>query len=131
MCDGSGEGRRRAGSVAVAALLLLVGSAVPLPPRYNPDFGPFGPDKLLHLLGHAGLAAALVAACDEGSPARRVALAVGLSTVYGVGTELLQEAIPGREFERGDVVAGLIGSVVGAVARRRLAPGSRLRDVER
>ncbi|MEF8891140.1 MAG: VanZ family protein [Haloferacaceae archaeon] len=108
--------------VAVSALSLLVGSALPLPPRHNPDFGPYGPDKLLHLLGHAGLAAALVAALDDGGPSVRGAVAaVVASTVYGVGTELLQEQIPGREFERGDVAAGLVGSLLGVGLWRRVA----------
>lgn len=108
--------------VVVTAALLFVGSAVPIPPRYNPDYGPFGPDKFLHSLGHAGLAAALVAGFeDDDASARSVVLAVALSAGYGVGTELLQEGIPGREFERGDVVAGCLGSVVGALAWPRLA----------
>lgn len=100
--------------VTATAILLLVGSVIPLPPRHNPDFGPYGPDKFLHLFGHAGLAAALVAAFDDNGTSFRVAvIAVVLSTVYGIGTELLQEAIPGREFERGDVIAGLFGSLIG------------------
>ncbi|EMA05173.1 hypothetical protein C439_00200 [Haloferax mediterranei ATCC 33500] len=94
---------------------MLVGSLIPLPPRHNPDFGAYGPDKLLHLLGHAGFAAALVAAFDDTEPPFRGALtAVVVSTAYGVGTELLQEVIPGREFERGDVMASLVGSIIGA-----------------
>lgn len=112
--------------VAVGALLLLAGSALPLPPRHNPDFGPYGPDRFLHLVGHAGFAAALVAALEDGHPSIRAAVvAVASSTVYGVGTELLQQAVPGREFERGDVAAGFVGSLLGVAAWRRLASGSR------
>ena len=103
--------------VAASALLLLVGSLIPLPTRYNPDFGPYGPDKALHLLGHLGLAAALAAALEDDGPSRHTALAaVAISTVFGVSTELLQEAVPGREFERGDVNAGLVGSLAGVLA---------------
>ncbi|MEF8813385.1 MAG: VanZ family protein [Halovenus sp.] len=99
--------------VTAIATLLLVGSATPLPTRYNPDFGLCGPDKLLHLLGHASLTAALVDTFHDNSRSLQVAvIAVVLSTGYGIGTELLQEAIPGREFERGDVVAGFFGSLV-------------------
>jgi VanZ family protein len=106
----------RVAGVIIAAILLAVGSATPLPTRYNPDFGPVGPDKGLHLLGHAGLAAALVAASDEPSRSIPVALlAVVASTAYGVGTELLQELIPGRAFERGDVLAALLGSLFGVL----------------
>jgi VanZ family protein len=107
--------------VGAVALALLVGSVVPLPRGVDPEFGPYGPDRLLHFLGHAALAAALVDALDGAEGARTAALAVGLSTGYGVCTERLQERVPGRRFEWGDVVAGLLGGVVGASVRR---PGS-------
>lgn len=111
-----------------SAILLLVGSALPLPPQHNPDFGLYGPDKFLHLLGHAGFAAALVAALEDDEPSLRGAvMAVVLSTVYGIGTELLQEMIPGREFERGDIIAGFVGSLIGVISWYRFAPTSRTR----
>ncbi|ELZ94478.1 hypothetical protein C440_09878 [Haloferax mucosum ATCC BAA-1512] len=106
--------------MTATTLLLLVASLVPIPSRHNPDFGSYGPDKFLHLVGHAGLAAALVEAFDDTEQSLRAAvIAVVLSTVYGVGTELLQESVPGREFERGDVSAGFVGSVIGVVAVSR------------
>ena len=114
------DGRWR--GVVATAVLLFVGSALPIPPRHTPDYWPFGPDKLLHSLGHAGLAAALVAAFEDDEPfCSDAVVAILLSALYGVGTELFQEGIPGREFERGDVVAGFLGSVVGALAWPRLA----------
>jgi len=79
----------------------------------NPDFGPFGPDKLLHLLGHAGFAAALFSALGDDPGVREGVVSVAVSTFFGLGTERLQESIPGREFEWWDVVAGVVGSVVG------------------
>jgi hypothetical protein len=107
--------------VALIGGLLLVGSAVPLPSHRRPYFGPYGPDKLVHLVAHGVLASALVAALagDDTSPADAV-LAVAISTLYGFGTELLQEAVPGRSFERGDVAAGLFGSVIGVLGWRHL-----------
>jgi VanZ family protein len=85
-------------------------------------------DKLLHLLGHAGFTAALIAALDGKRPTRVAILAVIGSTGYGIGTELLQEVVPGREFEPGDVLAGFLGSLTGVVlwrfvAARREIPG--------
>lgn len=111
----------RAITVGVPAGLLLLGSAVPLPPGRTPDFGWFGPDKLLHLAGHAWLTAALVRAVapDDGTTCGGAALAVALSVGYGLATERLQEAVPGREFERADVVAGLLGSLLGVAVRHR------------
>ncbi|MHB9288884.1 VanZ family protein [Halobacteriales archaeon Cl-PHB] len=104
----------------VAAIALLVGSATPIPPRYNPDTGLLGVDKFLHGLGHLALAGALLAATDGDRPRRRTAvLTVAVSTVYGVATELFQERIPGREFEPGDVLAGFVGSVAGVLAWQR------------
>ncbi|WP_345784915.1 VanZ family protein [Natrinema sp. 1APR25-10V2] len=106
-----------------------MGSALPLPPRYNPSFGLYGPDKFLHLLGHAGLAAALVAALEDDEPPLRVAvMAVALSTIYGISTEVLQEEIPGREFEQGDVIAGFVGGILGVISWHRFAPTSRTRS---
>lgn len=111
--------------VTASALLLLVGSLIPLPAEQNPDFGPYGPDKALHLLGHFGLAASLAAVLGDDRPAHRTApAAVAISTVFGVSTELLQEAVPGREFERGDVSAGLVGSLAGVLAWWLVGRGS-------
>ena len=114
MSDRTRGREERLFGVTATAILLLVGSATPLPTRYNPDFGVYGPDKLLHLLGHAGLTAVLVEAFhDNGHFIHVAVIAVVLSTGYGLGTELLQEVIPGREFERGDVIAGFFGSLIG------------------
>lgn len=111
--------------MVISAVLLLVGSTIPLPPRFNPDFGPYGPDKFLHMIGHAGFAAALVAAfSDDDTDLRVLVTAIAASTAYGLVTELLQETIPRREFEQGDVVAGFLGSVIGVFGLRRLADDS-------
>jgi len=102
----------------IVAFGLLVGSAIPLPSRYNPDFGLCGPDKVLHATGHMVLTATLLSAIqisEEGSTPRTAVAAVVVSSAYGVGTELLQERIPGREFEWGDLLAGVLGSVGGVL----------------
>ena len=52
---------------------------------------------------------------EEGSTTRTALAAVVVSSAYGVGTELLQEWIPGREFEWGDLLAGVLGSVGGVL----------------
>jgi len=121
---------RRWGPAAITGGLLLAGSTVPIPAGVDLDYGRYGPDRFLHLVGHAGFSAALVAALDGDRPLANATLAVGVSTGYGICTELLQEAVPGRGFERGDVVAGFVGSVLGAVLGDRVAgPGAAGRPV--
>lgn len=105
------------------AVALLVGSVVPSPLGRHPAFGRFGPDKLLHLVGHAGFAAALadaLAGCRLDVRAT-VALSVGVSTAYGLVTGHLQKRVPGRAHERADLVAGMLGSLLGAFGWRYLA----------
>ncbi|MFB6178590.1 MAG: antibiotic resistance protein VanZ [Halorientalis sp.] len=114
------EYRRRRSAPHSSGLALLVGSALQLPPRVNPDFGLLGPDKALHALGHAGFAAAIVAALDGPRWATAV-VAITVSTSSGIGTELLQERVPGRAFERGDILAGFVGSILGALWEGRTA----------
>ena len=71
-----------------------------------------------------GGSAALAAALGDGSSGRVAVATVVASTAYGLSTELLQGSIPGRGFERADVVAGLFGSIVGVLGWRRLTDGS-------
>lgn len=103
-----------------AATVLLIGSGLPLPSRYKPDFGWLGPDKLLHLVGHAAFVALLGRGVDHDGQLGTAGEAVAVSTAYGLAIELLQESVPGRAFEPGDVVAGFLGSLIGLAAWRRL-----------
>lgn len=116
-----GDRFRNGWNPAVAsAMVLLVGSAIPLPERYNPDLGAYGPDKLLHIVGHAALVAMLgTAVGDDDRTGRRAIGAIALSTGFGLAIEVLQESVPGRQFEFGDVVAGFLGSLVGLIAYRK------------
>ena len=113
----------RWGTVVGAALVLLVGSLVPSPLGRHPEFGTFGPDKFLHLLGHAGLTAALADALVAGRLDDREAavVSVGLVTGYGLLIGRLQTRVPGRAPERADTAAGLVGSVLGVIGRRYVA----------
>lgn len=103
--------------VVVTALVLLVGSLLPSPLGRHPDFSRFGPDKLLHFLGHACLAVTLAdaLATDRLNVAWAGVVAVVCSFVHGLITGFLQRYVPGRVAERADIVAGLVGSVVGVV----------------
>lgn len=102
----------------MTSALLLVAAIVPAKRRETPQPPPYNVDKLAHSLGHASVAAALFDAADAADsfdrPHRAALAATLVSTGYGLGLELLQRRIPGRRYEHGDVVAGALGSLVGA-----------------
>lgn len=120
MCNRHRRLESRWTAVAIVAVVLLVGSALPSPFRRHPAFSRFGPDKLLHIVGHAGFATVLAEALAAGRLADRetIVLSVGVSTGYGIAIGKLQERIPGRAPERADVVAGLLGSILGVIGWR-------------
>ncbi len=101
--------------VVAFAMVLLVGSVLPSPLRRHPSFSKFGPDKLLHLLGHAGFATVLADAFAAGQrdDPRAAVLSVVVSIGYGIVIGHLQERVPGRAPERADLVAGILGSILG------------------
>jgi len=106
-------------TAALAATVgLLVASVVPSPLERHPEWRWVGPDKLLHFVGHAGYACVLANALDPdrdrtGSAA---AVALCLSTAHSVLTGRLQERVPGRAFEPGDVAWSFAGSVLAALS---------------
>lgn len=105
-------------TVAGSALVLLVASVLPSPLGRHPEFSRFGPDKFLHFLGHTWLTVALVdaVATDHLDAGPAAVVAVVCSVGYGLLTGFLQQFVPGRVPERADLVAGSIGSVVGALS---------------
>lgn len=113
-------------TVAFVGAVLFVGSMTPSPFRGELRFGAFGPDKMLHLLGHAGFSSVLAdTLADEGVSGRNAAVvAVAASTGYGAAMDVLQRWVPGRAPERADVVAALLGSVLGVLGWRYAAGGT-------
>lgn len=109
-------------TVGIVALVLLVAQLLPSPLGRHPAFSRVGPDKLLHLLGHAALSAVLADALDAECLDERpsVLSAVALSTAYGLATGELQTLVPGRVPERADLVAALVGALLGALGWQRL-----------
>jgi VanZ family protein len=111
----------------VASSVLFLAAIVPAKRRETPAPTPYNVDKLAHSVGHASVAATLfdaVDAVDAVTQPRQAALVATLvSTGYGLGLELLQRWIPGRRYEHGDVVAGAVGSLVGAGFAWRRANG--------
>lgn len=75
-----------------------------------------GPDKLLHLVGHAAYAVTLASAFGAGrrTASEATVFAVCLSTAHSLVTGWLQTRVPGRAFESMDVVSGLVGAVLAA-----------------
>lgn len=100
----------------LATVGLFVAAVVPSPFDRRPEWDRYGPDKYLHLVGHAGYTVTLADALCAGRWGRRdaAALAVGLSTAQSLLAGRLQERVPGRAFEVEDVVAGLVGAVLAA-----------------
>jgi VanZ family protein len=61
-------------------------------------------DKLLHLLGHGG-----IAFCAALAFPRRWGLLLMLLPIYGAGLEVLQTWVPNRSFDWHDMVANVSG----------------------
>ncbi len=115
--------RRTAGwqRVGLVATVILLSSLLPVPFRRRREFSQVGPDKLLHLLGYAGLGASLAEALDAGRPRRRTdLLAALLATAFGLVVGRLQRRVPGRRDETADTVAGVLGAALAVVVRSRL-----------
>jgi VanZ family protein len=94
---------------------LVLAAVIPAKRRDPPRSPPYGIDKAAHAVGHAAFAAALADAFGPTDrPPGGPGLAVLLSAGSGVLLERLQRWVPGRRFERDDVVAGAVGSVLGA-----------------
>lgn len=122
-------GRRWAAVLAVASGILVL-SLVPMPSG-DPGVAVGPADKVAHAVGYAvlGVAGIRATAFDPRlgrrgtrpaagvSPAvGAVGLAVGVIlavAAFGGGVELLQIAVPGREFEGVDALANAAGATVG------------------
>jgi VanZ family protein len=77
-------------------------------------------DKHAHFAAYAGLAAVTLRALAKGTW-RQVTLgavcgAILISSLYGVSDEYHQLFVPGRNFDRLDIIADAIGSVLGGAA---------------
>lgn len=115
MCNRSLSSRW--GAVAVSTVVLLVASVLPSPLRRHPGWKWVGPDKLLHLIGHAGYVVALANAISAGrrTDGGAAVLAVCISTTHSLVTGRLQKRVPGRAFEPIDVLASLVGAILAAI----------------
>lgn len=100
---------------AYSTAVLIVASVVPSPLERRSEWERVGPDKLLHFIGHAGHSVTLANALGAERYTDREAaiLAVALSTTLSFVSGRLQRWVPGRAFEYEDVLAGLIGSILG------------------
>jgi VanZ family protein len=109
-------------TAAVAATVgLVVAAVVPSPFERRPEWERVGPDKLLHFVGHAVYAFVLANALDPDReyPGRAAAGALCLSTAHSLLSGRLQERVPGRANERGDVAWAVAGSALAACSWRR------------
>jgi VanZ family protein len=100
----------------IAYMAMLFGfsslSTLPSPPA---DFSFYD----VHVAAYAGLGAVTARATGKGLRDvswRAVLAAVVISSLYGVSDEYHQLFVPGRSFDVLDMVADIIGSIVGASA---------------
>jgi VanZ family protein len=79
----------------------------------TPTPGVPGVDKVLHLVEY-GILGLLLARGAGGAPALPLALLlIVMGTGIGIGDELIQSTVPGREAGAPDVVADVVGVVLG------------------
>jgi VanZ family protein len=100
----------------IAGMIWILSSQSVLP---RPK-GMLGFDKAAHLAAYAALAAALALWYSreqwQARPFRRLVLIVALSAVYGIGDEIHQYFVPGRDCSLWDWIADVLGAVLGAGA---------------
>lgn len=81
---------------------------------------PPGTDKPWHAIGYFFCAVVVVRAVAGGLPrridARRGGLAIAIAVAYAVSDEIHQTVVPGRSWERADLIADTIGVCAGAAA---------------
>lgn len=101
--------------VLTVGVVLLVGSLVPAPFDRHEAFDTYGPDKWLHFLGHGAFAVTLAEAFTADGRASPISGggAVCGSVLLGLAVGYLQQYVPGRVPELADLIAGVLGSVVG------------------
>ena len=101
--------------VAVFGAAIFVQSGFP-----SPDLGPSFPmkDKVLHMAAYGILAALVCRACRATWPGQStlqlLAVSVCLATLYGLGDEFHQTFVAARQADWFDVLADLMGSILGA-----------------
>ncbi|MDY6818378.1 MAG: VanZ family protein [Halobacteriales archaeon] len=109
--------------VATVAAVILVVSVLPPPSDVGSQLGPFGLvgiDKWFHGLGYSLLAGVLaIALADNPRSDRTIAvLTFGITVAYGLGIELLQLAIPRRQFDLFDLLANSLGAAAVGIGWR-------------
>jgi VanZ family protein len=92
--------------------MIAVGSLVPPPPDAAPIGSPIPVSIVLHLLAYGALSVTLMGA--QRSHQRAVIVAVGVATGFGVGMEIAQLQVSGREGTLTDALTNAIGAAMGA-----------------
>lgn len=116
-------------------VVVLVGAgilwaSVTRPAAVRDVLGPLGIvglDKWLHGLAYAALAVALAYALAEWDATAAAPVVFGVAMAFGLGVEVLQAAIPYRDFSWWDLLANGIGAVAVTIAWRAVAPRLSLR----
>ena len=97
----------------IVILALSTGSGISLPKDW---WNLFSPDKFGHAIVYGVLAVLIYRGLAESNMGitKKNALSILLSTAYGILMEILQYSFfPGRYFEVLDIIANIIGSILG------------------
>jgi VanZ family protein len=97
------------GTLLVSVLIII---AVLIPGQNLPDVSIGGYDKLIHM--GMFLVWALVAQYDLGTkPLSRLVMLFFAGTVFSAMTEVLQIVVEGRSFDMYDMIADIVGLIIG------------------
>ena len=98
----------------VWAVMILILSVVKISAPMPPAVAFFSPDTVAHTLFYLPLGALCLWTFPHSAKWRGWVRAVALAFGYGFTIELIQAALPWRDFEWSDALANLIGSAAGA-----------------
>jgi VanZ family protein len=98
-------------------IVLFVASSRPVPPEVDK-----APDWLTHGLAWCVLSWLVARALEPMAGVRQAVITLAVAIGYGVVDEIHQSFVPGRTSDPMDVLKDAAGSVIGLLARRRMAP---------
>ena len=100
-------------ALGYAALIIALSS---IPGRSFPTAQIFTYDKVIHLVEYAGFAIVLIMALPDVS---NIWIVAAVAALFGMGDELYQSLIPGRDASLADWIADSMGILISVFAYQR------------